>query len=649
LRAQTVHSLQPFISAYSETIAALAPRDIDDPHVVLLTPGPHNETYFEHSYLARTLGFPLVEGDDLTVRDGRVFLKSISGLRQVDVIVRRLDSDWCDPLELRGDSLLGIPGLLQAIRSGQVAVANAVGSGLAQSPAITAFLQSLSQQLLGEDLKIPSVATWWCGQERERRYVLDNLASLVIKPAKKPGTHPAILASQLSAAELDTWRRRIERTPDDWCAQEFVDRATTPALRDGRLEPSRFLLRVFMVRSGGRYRLLPGGMARVSGAPGFSMSMQYGAVSKDVWVVGESAAVQRSSGPPVRQGAHLLRRSTHSLPSRTADNLFWLGRYLERVEFKARVARTLVDALMDEAAFSAADSIAPVFGVLCPGCDLKSLRRRNALNLSACENLLDQWFNGVLPFGGLRADVESAVRIARSVKERLSLETWNSLAAAAQSEGALSQNPGVVISDHTVKSLDRTITLLSSISGLFMENMTRGDGWLFQDLGRRIERGAQLCRLLSTAIVPPARDEESMLRLLLRCADSLITYRRRYFTQIYSLAVLDLLLFDACNPRSMAFQIGEISSHLDGLPHRQQPKAAPLPMDQTALRLVSQIGLDEAKHLDGQVRGRRKDLAKFLEELAGHFGTLSAQIGDHYFAITRSQPSAARDPFADRF
>ncbi len=640
-RPSPIRSLQHFVAQYCETIEALAPHRNENPTVVLLTPGPHNETYFEHAFLARTLGYSLVEGDDLTVRDSRVYLKTITGLEQVDVIVRRLDAEWCDPLELRSDSLLGIPGLIQAIRSGNVAVANGLGCGLLQAPACTAFLPGLCKLLLGEDLMIPSVATWWCGHEDALKYVLDNLGSLVIKPATDRQLGPAVFGDSFSEAEGAAWRARLIKHPHAWCAQEMVARATTPSFDGKALVPSHFLMRVYLIRHRGGYRMMPGGLARAAQGDGYAVSMQDGGVSKDIWVTGTGplAAENEAREETPAKPAIIIRRSAHTLPSRTADNLFWLGRYFERTESQARLIRALLNALMDEGWRDRGESTLRLFSTLAPDKALKKLkvggRGKEALvNLPEAERFLGSWFSGEGVAGGLRGNISSILRTARGVKERLSMDAWHAVSNLDELGATLPFVGNTPLSDRTLQVMDDMLGLLSSISGLSMENMTRGHGWHFQDLGRRLERGLYLSNLIYSTLAPPSRDPEPILWSLLECSDSLITYRRRYFTATHAMPVLDLLLCDPMNPRSMAFQVDQISHLVAHQPHNSHSAVAQ-PMDKTALRLSSRLGLCEVEELDRlSADGHRRNLAAFLDDLSGDLCTLSEQVGSYYFAIT---------------
>ena len=320
----------------------------------MLTPRPHNETYFEQAYLARYLGYMLVEGQDLTVRDDIVFLKTLNGLERVDVILRRVDDNFCDPLELRNDSMLGVPGLIEAIRIGNVAVANMPGSGLVQSPAFMSFLPGLCKHILGEDLKLPSVATWWCGQESARKFVLENLDKLSVKPAFRVDENTE------ADFKADDLKKRIEFDPDLFVAQEQVDLSQAPSW-DGKWLTRPFALRVFLVvRADGSYSVMPGGLARTSPDPGGKfISMQRGGSSKDTWIISDGPVEETTLLH--RAGVNFeLRRTGNNLPSRLADNFFWLGRYSERADATARLLRSALRRFNPERTGGALPALGPV-------------------------------------------------------------------------------------------------------------------------------------------------------------------------------------------------------------------------------------------------------------------------------------------------
>ena len=338
-RSSNVFRLAPFFRAQRDALASLAPVAI--PRIVLLTPGPLNETYFEHSYLARYLGFTLVEGADLTVRDRRVYLKTVDGLEQVDVILRRVDDSFCDPLELRSDSLLGVSGLVDAIVAGNVSVANALGSGVIETAAIMPFLPGLSKYMTGESLKLPSVATWWCGQQYALDWVLDHLDQVVVKPAFPSRGMEPVFGAALEQAEKGKLAEQLRDQPHEYVAQEQVALSTAPVWDNGRLQPRSVVLRTYVLNTGNGWIAIPGGLVRVAGAEGSVVSMQRGGHSKDAWVLWDGPVDTFSMLHPRNQPV-ALRRESAAVPSSVADRVFWLGRYVERAENMARILRSMV-------------------------------------------------------------------------------------------------------------------------------------------------------------------------------------------------------------------------------------------------------------------------------------------------------------------
>src|SRR5579871_4661368 len=338
-RGSNVRRLASFFRTQREALLSLS--NSDHPRAVVLTPGPFNETYFEHSYLARYLGFTLAEGADLTVRDRYVYLKTVEGLQPVDVILRRVDDSFCDPLDLRGDSFLGVAGLVDAVSAGNVVVANALGSGVIETAAIMPFLPGLSRKLLGEPLKLPSVATWWCGQEYALDWVLDHLGEVVVKPAFPQRGMEPIFGADLAKAEKQKIGDQLRARPYEYVAQEQVALSTAPVWDQGRLFSRSLVLRTYVLNTGSGWVAMPGGLVRVAGADGQVVSMQRGGRSKDAWVLWDEPvdtfSLLRPRNLPVQ-----LQHSPVDLPSRAADHLFWLGRYAERSESIARLLRCLI-------------------------------------------------------------------------------------------------------------------------------------------------------------------------------------------------------------------------------------------------------------------------------------------------------------------
>jgi uncharacterized alpha-E superfamily protein len=552
----------------------------------------------------------------------------------VDLILRRVDADFCDPLELRNESLLGVPGLVQAARTGQVVLVNSLGAGLLESPSLSPFFPALCRHLLHEELKLPAVAGWWCGQRRELNFVLENLETLILQPAHSLDPRARVFGPRLDAAEREQWRERLRAEPAAWCARERLALATTPVLAAGRLAPHPFQLRAFLVSSGGECHLMPGGLTRIpADANDLSVSMQQGGSSKDTWVLPPAESPVPADLTPAATAAvsPRLRRQTVDMPSRVADNLFWLGRYLERAESQARVLRLLVAVLTEEGAAAAPAAVLPFFHHLAFNATPRLLASTTppALDLAAAERHLRSLLWEEVSEHSLLANTNRLETAAYRVKERLSSDAWQLLGRLRRLRRAPAAAP--VFDGGAYGDLNDVIAVLAAVSGLIMENMTRGHGWIFLDLGRRLERGLQLAHLLHQALVPfsPPAD---LLQNLLVCGDSQLTYRRRYLTHLQPVLVLDLLACDESNPRSLAFQLRAVREHVAELP-RSAGDDLPRAPERLALSLYCQIRLAEIGPLSQEdATGARPTLGTFLGSLARDLAALSLAVEQLYFS-----------------
>jgi uncharacterized circularly permuted ATP-grasp superfamily protein/uncharacterized alpha-E superfamily protein len=620
-----VHRLASFFRAQRDTLMALAPQPHDQPKVVLLTPGPYNETYFEHAYLARYLGFSLVEGGDLTVRDRRVFIKTLEGLQPVDVIFRRLDDSFCDPLELRSDSSLGVAGLVEAARAGNVTVANALGSGVIETAAIMPFLPALCRHLLGEDLMLPSVPTWWGGQPRDLQHMLEHLDQLVVKRAFPTEAREPVFGRKLSDREKSLLAAELGTRPDHFVAQEQVTLAAAPVWHQHRMEPRPVVFRTYVAAASDSYTVMPGGLTRVSSTHDVPIvSMQRGGGSKDTWVLSEgpvsSVTLLAPAGSPTRP-----ERAGSDLPSRVAESLFWLGRYAERAEHAIRLLRSVVARLTD------LDSSDPreLSALLHVLVDLEMLPERFAEHVPLRELEVDMlsFIFKENPHSGLRRTLNELRRIAAVVRDRLSIDTWRILNQLHQD---LRLRHGRVQFDDVLAHLNRMITDLAAFSGMEMENMTRGHGWRFLDVGRRLERAMNATSLVRKALSAGPSDN-AMLEPLLEIADSSMTYRRRYFARPQLSPVLDLLLLDDSNTRAVAFQLAAVSEHIRHLP--RDPKA---PSPTREERLIDQavatlLQVDpHTVYRDGEAGAR--EVTALLRSIEVDLRALSETITYFYFS-----------------
>lgn len=630
-----VKRLQPFLAQLHRSFEKLAPQGKSDPKIVFLTPGPANETYFEQSYLARLLGYPLVEGADLAVRNNCVYLKTIAGMEQIDVIVRRLDSEYLDPLELKSDSLLGVPGLLGALREQTVAMVNAPGSGVLETTALPAFLPGICQNLLGEELILPSVASWWCGQPLECNYVLKNLENLIIKPTFPSRQKPNYYGPGMSKAALEKLRAAIKHAPEYFCAQETVAQATTPVFREGGLEPRHWLLRSYLIPRDGRFLMMPGGLARISLKSNTvgSISMQAGGESKDTWALSNPNSVEDET--PLLDANHTfaLKRDTQNVPSRLADNMFWLGRHVERTDGQARILRVVLNAISEEYGSSFHLGLIPIFNAVLDGKQEAALAAASKVrvDLKLANDYIEHLIHDRDSEGSLTVGFERLRRLSTSVKERLSLDAWTILSKLAEDFEPKAEFIYAEVARR--EHIDRILESVAGFCGLVYENMTRGPGWAFLEIGRRIERCLGLSHLIQSALVEPNLHEESTLNKLLGCSDTILTYRQRYLSTIRVEAVLDLLLRDESNPRSLAFQVEELRKHTSNLPHQRSPRPDE-PISRSILELQSSVRLFDVFQLaQADADGRRSALAKALSAFTANAFQLSDCISARYFSV----------------
>ena len=574
-----VQHLASFFRNLQDSLAYWAVAAGETPLIVLLTPGPYNETYFEHAYLARYLGFPLVEGNDLTVRGERVYLRTLGGLRRVHAILRRLDDDYCDPLELRGDSALGIPGLLQAVRAGNVLVANALGSGLLESAALPGFLPGICEKLLGEPLQMPSVATWWCGEQSALEFAIEHLDELVIKGSYPLQRFDPIFGNELSGSERAEMISRLRTRPQAYVAQELVNFSQAPAWSESReraLLPRGVGLRVFVAATPDGHVVMPGGLTRVSAVSNARIiSMQRGGSSKDTWVLTDQA-VNTFSLLKHSVGKADLVRGGRNLSSRVVENLYWVGRYAERCDKTARLLRVALSRLVDTGADTRPALIAafdlcrvlqllpsvtaePDAAAKAKGIKPEALPREVQLLHAVCGK---EWGDG------LAGDIRRLLWVATQVRERFSLDNWHAIHRLQQLlkrySDAVSE-PAQPEPSEALAFLDQVLLTSSSLTGFAMDNMTRDDGWRFLIIGRRIERLVFLANAVAGFLRLESTRGSGSLEWLLELTDSIITYRSRYMTQPQVLPALDLIVFDEGNPHSVAFQVQILVRYLDNL------------------------------------------------------------------------------------
>ena len=629
--------LAAFFMALQNTLASLAHNHRDNPRVVLLSPGPRSSRYFEDVYLARYLGYTLVEGGDLTVRGDGVYLKTLGGLLAVDVIFRRMGDGRCDPLELRPDSPAGIPGLMQIVRDGQVLVANSLGSGFLEAPILQAFLPAACRFLLGENLKLASVPTWWCGRPEDLKYVEAHLDRLVVRPAFRHHNVKVHIGSTLTYDERAKLIAEMRSRPSHFVAQEPIVGSTAPVWNGDQLQPWHVTLRAFAVASDGDYQVMPGGLSRVAtSSETLTESMAAGQRSKDVWILADGPVEPVSLLRP-KQTALELRRSSNDLPSRAADHLFWLGRLIERTEAQVRHARSVVARMTSELQPARlSDLYQLVLAIDEPGeSPLSKLGADEARRWQTLVESVSSFLHDPHRSGGLLESIVATQRTASIVRDRISIDGWRII---NQLKFPDARNPAALRTSadmaEALVPLNQLLTWLSAFSGLCNDSMTRGPGWRFLDIGRRIERALQSLRVIRGLLVDAQTDVLPRLEAMLEIADSSMTYRYRYLTTLQLAPVLDLVLADESNPRAVGFQLMALSEHVRSLA-RDESDVVRTSEQKLVLSAQASLRLADVESFC-TVNGNndRRQLDKFLSLLASDLRALSNSITHTYLTHT---------------
>jgi len=617
-----IRRLAPFFQTFHRSLVQRASLRQKEPGIVLLSPGPDSRIYFEHALLSRYLGYPLVESQDLTVRNGEVFLKKLAGLEPVAAVFRHMEDHASDPFALRRETTSGVAGLIQVSRDGRIDIVNPIGSGFVETPALAELLPALCREMTGEDLLLENHPVWWCGSTEGRAYVLQNLPYLSVGSAMEPW---ASSGSEAVTAEA------ILAEPHTFMAREPLRPSRVPAWGNQGLGTRSTLLRLFACATERGFAVMPGGLAvTASDIDTLTAHSPERQQSKDVWILSDQPVEVVSLMGGLEAAAELRRSS--DLPSRVADHLLWLGRYLERAEGLVRLLRSVFRRLSGEARF---DDI-PELPFL-----LDLLREENTIDVSA------ETDGRSLPYRELSARLEDALyradrpesvvavlkriqEAARNVRDRLSLDAWRVINRLEGFAETTASDP--------LELLDDTLFTLSAFSGLAMESMTRGLGWRFMDMGRRVERALNQTNLIRVGLPEVCTESRTALEALLEVSDSIMTYRARYRSAFQLAPVLDLLLMDESNPKSLAFQLGQLSAHVDQLPREGERRFAS-PEERMVLEMLTGVRLLDLAGLGCRPGGSGYEpLVTFLESMEAGLKEFARQITAHY--LSRVTPTS---------
>lgn len=631
-RDSHVHRLASFFQRLRQKLISLSPSD-SQARVVVLTPGAHNETYFEHSYISNYLGFPLVQSSDLVVRNGFVWMKSLDGLGRVDVILRRIDDVFCDPVELRSDSHLGIPGLLDVIRSGRVIMANPLGSGVLENPILLKYLPAISKQLLGREPRLASVTTYWAGDADDLEYICANLHRLIIKPIYRGTSMTSFWGGDLRPESLADWAVKIRQKPHQYVAQERVEKSHIPTMTATGLEPRPAILRTFAVATDNSYIVMPGGLTRVGLGVGQQLiSMQAGCPSKDTWVTATEPE-RVNDDATTEAGQAELEALLVSLPSRVVENLFWLGRYAERAEASLRILRTVFMLINGEQPISAASQRVLLRAITEITDTQPGFLSASDEQLANPETELLHIINDGTRSGSIKSTLNALLFCADESKELLSSDTIRVINDIRDALDNLEVSLAGGLSSAPEEALDPLVIPLMALSGLMQESMVRGVGWHFMDMGRRVERAVQIMKTVTTLITPEVDKAESdvVLHAMLRSMEVLITYRRQSRARAGLAFGLELVMLDPTNPRSLIFQFEQLQHHFAVLRRGDTNFTALAEEDRVLLEVITSLKLSRIAQLVEVSDGSRQNLALLLTQLNKLLSEFSNLVSDKYF------------------
>jgi uncharacterized circularly permuted ATP-grasp superfamily protein/uncharacterized alpha-E superfamily protein len=646
-REHKTTKLGGFFNNMMQAFLEIAPQGKEQPRIVLLTPGPRNETYFEHAFLASYMGFTLAQGDDLVARDGFVWIKTVEGLEKVDIILRRVDDSYCDPLELREESHLGIPGLLEVIRKGNVAIANPLGSSILENTGLMAFMHNIFKFFLNEDPVFKMVATWWCGQKKEMDHVIQNIDQLVVKKIDRTAGSGTVIGSQLSKAQKEQLIRRIKTEPYLYVGQEEVGFSTAPVFNKEKLDPRYTVLRTFLVASKGGYEIMPGGLTRCSPEKGsFLVSNQDGGIAKDTWV----ETTVTSAPVSLLHHADLKRKAV--LPSRAAENLYWVGRYSQRVLRTSRFIRIVLRNLSQsgylnggqesEAQRALLNTVTHLTGTY-PGFleeeeNVNVDDRLKELHKLICDQEMD---------GSILCTVNSLIKAMYAVRDRWAVDNWRIIDDIEDAKRKLSvlEPEGI---RHVFTMLDQLNGSLLSFLEMNRQSMYRGEGWLMYRIGQLIEE--LTLELIQYRALLTFQYEESVefqiLEALLVSNQNLSNYRSVYRTYFDIAPALDLLFLNKQNPISILSQLEQLLKFINQLPQKEKG-AHDSEISNLVFECYSQvrlISIDNLMKVDPEI-DVRSELDRICEQLSARIAKVSVALTANYFSHSTYHYQGAKDNF----
>ncbi len=644
-----------FFNTFNQLLIDAAPNKILNPNIVVLTPGPSSESYFEHSYLANYYGYPLVRGNDLLVRDGKLWMKSLKGLKQVNVVYRRVEDMFIDPLELREDSYLGVAGLLDVVRRKNVSILNPVGVGVIENPGLIPFMPAIAKYFLDEELILPQIATWWCGQKKELDHVMANISKLVIKRIDRSSRETIVFGELLDATELEALKQKIKSRPHLYVAQERIKFSTVPNFTDGKLEPRNMICRAFAIADKAAYKIMPGGLVRVSStSKTFKVNEQRGGTSKDFCVIDENYV--KTVKPKYCKITTTGLTKLNDLPSLTAENLYWAGRYASRALVVSRHLRMVLKEVSKTDLSSTFQKHSKIDYLLNTVTELTNVSpgfstSKNVDSPDAIKKELIAIVVDKNKAGSLASSLSLFSNSFYAIRNLASTDMWRVLDSMQKLWHPITEEDQTKLSyKRLIKILDQLITKLIAFMGLIEESILVEQGLLLYFIGLNLERAMLNTTIFQNMLIGVEEDhvQYEILEALLHSHESLNIYRYSYRSHINIESVLSLIMLNTKYARSLTFLVGRLKKDIGYLPHSKttsdlQDYEKGIFEAYSKLRLSNTEYLSEISGTDLPIRAHLKT---FLDMLQVLFLETSKSISDTYFNHSKGHTQLTSQKFS---
>jgi len=622
-----------FIDGFKKMLKTSVKKHQENPLIVLLTPGPHNETYFEHSYLSAFLDIPLVEGEDLLSRDNHIWLKNLNGLKKVDGILRRVDDRYCDPLELKGDSKLGVAGLLNVIRNDNISMTNPIGIGILENSGLIPFMKNICKYFLNEELILPQIATWWCGQKDEIEYVLENISNLIIKKIDETENIELYIGKNLNDEDIKKLKLKIKLFPQAYIGQEHIDFSTTPSFTDKTIESKNVIIRAFSYKHEDEYEVMPGGLVRVAiSKDSLIFSGQNSGSSKDLWILGEDKEAPLS---PFLQRAYIDSR-LENISTKRAENLFWLGRYLSRAIIISRILRFNLKNIMNAYKSDKYDETVNATKLLNMAITHLTMTYPGFLELNKKD-----YFDEIIDIiknknrvGSLSFTIEMLSNSNINVKNILAIDAWRIFDKMYKNWHSYGMQKNQPIREH-INQIDSLLIYLMAYKELIDESIFKEQGLILFEIGGKIETSlllisklrALLCLKLDKIL------QYEILDSLLNSYESYNSYRAYYQSSLDLSNVVEFLIFNARYPKSLVYIISELLENIKELP-KQKNSNYFNDCEEPIFKIYSKIMLSNPTELlqikkDGFVYEK---LDQFLSDISTLLTISSDELTKTYFS-----------------